>query len=236
MQGRVKTYNEDRAFGFIIGEDGHDYFFHLSEWKSVAPVLRGTSLVFTPNTAEKGRSALEITPNAPVTNKAEFIVLGPERIKLKNIKNYGISTGTAYYVKVYEHKPTAKTGLFGKVKITNSLVWSKNDIQIPEENTSIARAENGTLRYNGVKVYDPKMAEFRMLESKPIRNTSGEISFDSRYTFDRSSDLYKTPQEYLFITTYQNENYQWFKNLAPFDIYEKCNELDKYLATTGNAD
>ena len=229
MQGRVKAYNEDRAFGFIMGEDGQDYFFHLSSWKSVAPILRGSLVTFTPGTLEKGAVALEIMPNDPFSKKPEFIAFGTERIKLKNIKNYGISTGMAYYVKVYEYKPVAKTGLFGKVKITNSLVWSKNDIQIPEENTGLPRAENGNLRYNGVRIYDPKTAEFRMLESKIIRNTSGEISFDSQYTFDRSNDLYKVPQEYLFVTTYQNANYQWFKNLAPFDIYEKCKELDQAL-------
>ena len=30
MQGTVKEYNRDRGFGFITGEDGDDYFVHLS--------------------------------------------------------------------------------------------------------------------------------------------------------------------------------------------------------------
>ena len=53
MQGRVKAYNEDRAFGFIVGEDGQDYFFHLSNWKSVVPILRGCIVSFAPGEQKK---------------------------------------------------------------------------------------------------------------------------------------------------------------------------------------
>jgi CspA family cold shock protein len=30
MNGRVKFYNENKGFGFITGEDGKEYFFHIS--------------------------------------------------------------------------------------------------------------------------------------------------------------------------------------------------------------
>ena len=30
MQGIVKEYNRDRGFGFITGENGDDYFVHVS--------------------------------------------------------------------------------------------------------------------------------------------------------------------------------------------------------------
>lgn len=30
MQGSVKFYNEKKGYGFIKGDDGKDYFFHVS--------------------------------------------------------------------------------------------------------------------------------------------------------------------------------------------------------------
>jgi cold shock protein len=38
MNGKVKFFNESKGFGFIAGEDGKEYFMHLS---SIAP---GTKL------------------------------------------------------------------------------------------------------------------------------------------------------------------------------------------------
>ena len=35
--------------------------------------------------------------------------------------------------------------------------------------------------------------------------------------------------EYLYVTTYQNDNYKFYANSEDFDIFEKCEELDKWL-------
>lgn len=31
MKGIVKKFDKDKGFGFITGEDNHDYFFHYSQ-------------------------------------------------------------------------------------------------------------------------------------------------------------------------------------------------------------
>ena len=33
MLGKVKSYNQEKGYGFITGEDGINFFFHYSELK-----------------------------------------------------------------------------------------------------------------------------------------------------------------------------------------------------------
>ena len=35
MNRRIKMYQANKGYGFIIGEDSNDYFFHVSQVKSV---------------------------------------------------------------------------------------------------------------------------------------------------------------------------------------------------------
>ena len=32
MRGRVLIYNDEKKFGFVKGQDGKKYFFHLDDW------------------------------------------------------------------------------------------------------------------------------------------------------------------------------------------------------------
>ena len=34
--------------------------------------------------------------------------------------------------------------------------------------------------------------------------------------------------EYLYVTTFQNDNYRFFADVVDFDIHKKCRELDAY--------
>lgn len=250
MQGRVKAYNEDRAFGFIMGEDGQDYFFHLSSWKSVAPILRGCEVSFCPGESEKGIIATAITPIEPTTKRPEFIAFGSERIKLNNIKNYGLSLGKVSYVKVYELKSVPIVGHFGRVKFAeNCLCWTKDDIVIKDYSD---RSTGFSVTY-----YDEKLQRDKSRNTKFIRTSNGTIrnlTEDDGIIRDENGtvistgkvsgffngkqiladDIYSVEEEYLYVTTYQNTNYQWQKSLAKFDIFEKINELDSYLGVKRN--
>ena len=55
MLGHIKMFNESRGFGFIIGDDGNDYFFHISSVKNFEPMFRGVCVEFSPDKNEKGR-------------------------------------------------------------------------------------------------------------------------------------------------------------------------------------
>lgn len=38
MKGKIKFFNTKRGYGFITGEDGNDYFLHISAIESFAGV------------------------------------------------------------------------------------------------------------------------------------------------------------------------------------------------------
>ena len=58
MKGKVKFFNHEKEFGFIIGDDGKDYFLHKSGLKEGSSVDKDDSVEFT---AEKGDRGLKAT-------------------------------------------------------------------------------------------------------------------------------------------------------------------------------
>lgn len=90
MTGRFKNFNEDRGFGFILGEDGNDYFAHISEVKSVELPYRGATVEFTPSQNDKGLSAKKILVQKAQPNRPNFIQIANYRFKLSNIKTYAL--------------------------------------------------------------------------------------------------------------------------------------------------
>ena len=64
-KGIVKEYDPDRGFGFIQGEDGEDYFLHVS---GLRPHLQseglreGQRVLFDVDFDMKGDRAINVTP------------------------------------------------------------------------------------------------------------------------------------------------------------------------------
>ncbi len=60
MRGTIKRTVEDRGFGFIVGEDSRQYFFHRSALQtgtSFGDLEEGLTVEFTPAETQKGRRA-----------------------------------------------------------------------------------------------------------------------------------------------------------------------------------
>lgn len=103
MKGRVKNVNEDREFGFILGEDGNDYFFHFSNVISVDLPTKNSIVDFETAQTEKGASATNIKIEDKAIKKPEFVKFGSVRIRLKNIKSYAIYSGYKDW-EAYDHR------------------------------------------------------------------------------------------------------------------------------------
>jgi cold shock CspA family protein len=67
VKGTIKKLTRDRAFGFIRGEDGAEYFFHQSELHGglvFEDIQEGEAVKFEPTQAERGPRAVDIWPAA----------------------------------------------------------------------------------------------------------------------------------------------------------------------------
>ena len=61
MRGVVKSFLESKGYGFIAGEDGKDYFFHINEVKKRSEeIFDGLPVRFEETATPKGYSAKQI--------------------------------------------------------------------------------------------------------------------------------------------------------------------------------
>ncbi len=62
ITGKVKSFNKVKGYGFVIGEDNNEYFFHFSSlnMKGFKTVDINDQLSFEPVTTETGKRAVNI--------------------------------------------------------------------------------------------------------------------------------------------------------------------------------
>ena len=66
MEGKVKFYNVRKGYGFIDGDDGQSYFFHITNLPMGAKVYQDDRVSFESTQGDKGLKA----DNIQVTGKA----------------------------------------------------------------------------------------------------------------------------------------------------------------------
>ena len=60
MQGTVRFFNTMKNFGFITGDDGKDYFVHVSGLKEGTNISEGDKVSFKAVEGDKGPKAEEV--------------------------------------------------------------------------------------------------------------------------------------------------------------------------------
>ena len=58
-EGTVKFFNDTKNFGFIAGEDGKDYFVHVSGIKK-GPIKVGDKVSFKAEQGDRGLKAVDV--------------------------------------------------------------------------------------------------------------------------------------------------------------------------------
>lgn len=205
MRGRIKKYDSTKGFGFIIGEDNQDYFFHVSNVKTFDQPFEGAMLKFEPKQGEKGLTATEILIDSIQNRRPEVIKIKNVRIKLNNIKNYGSSSEERYYLPVYIEKKSTSSKFLVRLFSASTFILD-GKVEISEEKAHTLERDESV----------PKL----------IRSDNNDIEDHSYETVDRT-DLIYGKERYLYITTYQKDNYIFYESET--DIDEVLKELDGYL-------
>lgn len=62
MTGKIKTLPSGKNYGFILGEDGNDYFFHAGALKNTTmeELKKGDEVMFEDSKSDKGTRAEDI--------------------------------------------------------------------------------------------------------------------------------------------------------------------------------
>lgn len=60
MKGKIKFFNETKGFGFIIGEDGNQYFVHSTGLNPGISVREGDAVTFEVEQGDKGLKAVKV--------------------------------------------------------------------------------------------------------------------------------------------------------------------------------
>lgn len=253
MRGRIKRYFSDKGYGFIVGEDGVDYYFHISNVRTAVQITQGSIVEFDVVRVndKKNDKAVNIKV-AEVKNRKLFIEIGNTRLKLSNIKDYGIGSDgpntrlDEVCVNIYIEKYIKKNDIFDYIHdaFCGDYKYEKTRMAIPisieEYNNIIEESEKCR---NSIYFIEPPKAY--------AINSSFDLSKDIRSQIFRAHErnlikedftLKYDEHHYLYITTHQGDNYvfyengyykndsgKWVYNYAKFDIYEKVNELDSLL-------
>ena len=60
MKGTVKFFNERKGYGFIAGEDGNDYFVHVSDVSEGTELKDGDAVTFEVEQGDRGPKAAKV--------------------------------------------------------------------------------------------------------------------------------------------------------------------------------
>lgn len=157
-----------------------------------------------------------------------IIILGNTRIRVNNIKNYGISSKIRPYEKIYGvekmvfvQKRKGLGKIFGEEKRIekNVLVWKGRLVAINDERLFRIDLEDSYY-------YDPITDKQINRARKRYQNEKGELAEGFEWA-TRENSVVDKRVKYLYITTYQNDNFIFWEDEVNFDISEKCDELDK---------
>ena len=93
MRGKIVNFKAEKGFGFILGEDNQQYFFHISSVSNKDDVQVNYSVEFEPKENNKGLNAVNITINTPLAygSKDKILKIKNLRIRASIIKEYELT-------------------------------------------------------------------------------------------------------------------------------------------------
>ena len=227
MKGRIKKYNKEKGYGFISAEDGKDYFFHISDVKSIVEIEMGQIVKFNETVeTEKGLSAKKIE----IEEREKFINFSGVSVKLSNIKEYSIGETSRYCLKLWKENPAYDGSIRAK--------WSVPQL-IPGEDIYILEEEAYNKKNDYVYVFYFDDDEKDYIWTKGIltykdgkmKNIKNYINCDpagvNLIDWDRDIEIRK--YKYIQIKTYTGEKHELLEYQDEENFENICNEIKELL-------
>ena len=145
-----------------------------------------------------------------------MIILDDTRVRLSNIKNYGISSGKKFRQKLYTRKEVLNP--VGVVASFFSLLEG-----------GYCSDETVEYEYEWTGKWNEGMSKEEIDElggGTLVLLDKGEIGV-TRKVLASDSCIQEYQEKYLYITTFQNDNFVFWESEVSFDINEKCKEIDE---------
>ncbi len=189
MRGIVKSFDSTKGYGFIYGND-ESVFFHKSQViGSIDDVVTGCEVEYSIVHTSKGEQA-EKVKIIQQENRKQFIKVGNARIKISNIKNYGIAEDKEEYY-------SELTECMGRI----------SEIEL-------------YLRDNPGEAYAFSLRRTFQQQLNELERRKKELE----RMLEEIKDF-----EYLYITTYQGDNYKIYQHEVEYSIKEILEILDEML-------
>lgn len=195
MTGVVVKYYKDKGYGFI-DSDNKSIFFHVSNIEKHAEeeIELGTKFNFDIGINSKGKQAINIKV---IQNEiSKFIKIDDDRIKISNIKAYGIKNNSKKYIEYI------------------------NDMAI--------RMDKSIERY--ASYYDSIIVDTMKKEQEKSKQQQ-QANIDTMKNCKKYDLALKNELIYLYIETYQNKTYTYYRHEIEDNIYDILSKLDSMLNT-----
>lgn len=208
MTGVIKNFFRDKGFGFIQSNNG-DVYYHINDIinKSILPEPGMTvdyKIVETP----KGSQAKKIALSENI-RVSKFLAFGDIRIKISNIKNYGIENESKKYLAQVNGFKNKKRSLLDAIEVAElELEGSRRAFDWAAD---LIKRDEMRVQYEKSRLSEALCQNKKDLES-------------IEYSLALQDQL-----EYLYITTYQNDNFKFYGHACGFDIRAKITEIDNLL-------
>lgn len=156
-----------------------------------------------------------------------FILIGSMRIKLCNIKNYGIGEGYSYHRKLYK-----KEEVFGLWYIKKA-GYNLSDAKCTADGRTFVKNFKFVKMIKVDKDLIDDKGKMYFKNDDYYEKDNDYIVFKESVEFEGNENIKdevnKIINRYLYVTTYQNDNYTFYQSDCDFNIDEKLKELDRYL-------
>jgi cold shock protein len=88
-KGTVKFYNDMKNFGFITGDDGKDYFFHISGVEGEKTLKEKDNVTFESEMGDRGEKAVKVklSEKEEESEKVEIKEEKSEKVEIKEEKS-----------------------------------------------------------------------------------------------------------------------------------------------------